>query len=153
MLPIFVVLWKQGGEVREAEGGGLNVIHGDATTVWHVTLGSFRRRAGVGFRPIAASRLSELPSPNRAFAYTADGQQSAVESGVVGAAHWPDAPGSLNRKRSHLNGRLALQLPGAPMPATQSKQSLRNRQFRLIYGHKNFLQGGFYRHPWCRYGG
>lgn len=36
---------------------------------------------------IGVSRLSELPSPNRAFAYTADGQQSVVESGVVTASH------------------------------------------------------------------
>jgi hypothetical protein len=34
MLAIFVVLWKQGGDVREADGGGLIVIHGDATA-WH----------------------------------------------------------------------------------------------------------------------
>jgi hypothetical protein len=74
MIPIFVVLWKQEGEVRQAEGGGLNVIHFDATTVWHVTLGTFFRRAGVGFRPIPAVANCDLPAPDRSLVSRDDGQ-------------------------------------------------------------------------------
>ena len=46
-----------------------------------------RQCVRVCLRHIGVSRLSELPTPNRAFANTADGQQSVAESGVVGAAH------------------------------------------------------------------
>jgi hypothetical protein len=83
MRPIFVVLCKQGGEVREAEGGGLNVIHGDATTIWHVTHGSFLRRAGVGIRHQAEIRLADLPATLPTLVF-----KSSIET--CGAPLWND---------------------------------------------------------------